>query len=308
MLAEIEKKLASLLADALAARAHLTVTQAPGPPVPSADGQGVAVVSVAEATPLTLFDPGHFEVRRNPARKQRVLPVSLGAAIDFAIKIPAAAGGLAASRTLLLDDLALSSHFLADAKIRSGASFAVANPDPGFKVDEFALGKSTVNRDPQNGLLTARLECLGKAEIWPAGSIQPEGQIDAIDVKLVPQPLTFKPLQPAIRMGGMLPLRVAGLPVRRGPAKAPGPFAVAVRVLSDVPPDQRGTIANGVAGAESNLRIVDAATPETELQYQAPAAGVKNLRIEVVTIFFATPERKPGAFLGAIPIRVLGAE
>jgi len=306
MLAEIEKKIASLLADALATRTHLTVTQAPGPPAPDADGRGVAVVSVAEATPNPLFNREQFELSKNPMRSQRVLPLSFNATIDFAIRPTGNAAGLTAARNLLLDDVALSSHFLADGKIRNGASFAVANPDPGFKVTEFALGKNVVNRDPQNGLLTARLECVGKGHIWPPGSIQREGEIKSIDVKMVPQPLTFTPLQPSVPVGQVLPLRVRGLPLRRGPADATSAFAVAVRVLSDVPPNQRGTIANGIAGAESNLRIVDATAPETELQYRAPASGVRNVRIEVVTIFFATPENKPGAFLGAVPISVLG--
>src|SRR6185503_20449598 len=116
----------------------------------------------------------HFELPKNPTRRQRILPLSFSATIDFAIKAPGTPEGLRSSRTLLLDDLALSSHFLADEKIRNGASFAVANPDPGFRVTEFALGKNVIQRDPQNSLLTARLECLGKAHIWPPGSIQPE--------------------------------------------------------------------------------------------------------------------------------------
>jgi hypothetical protein len=306
MLAEFEKKIASLLADALSARTHLTVTQAPGPPVPDAGGKGIAVVSVAEATPSSLYNPEHFELQKNPSRHRRLLPLSFVTTIDFAIKAPGSPGALTASRTLLLDDVALSSHFLADAKIRDGSSFVLANPDPGIKVTEFVLGKIVVNRDPQNGLLTARLECLGQAQIWPPGTVQPAGEIKSIDVNLLPQPISVAPLQPTIRMGGVLPLRIRGLPSTRGPKSAPGPFAVGVRVLSDVPPDQRGTITNGIAGAESNLRIIAAVSPETELQYRAPAAGVKNVRIEVVTIFFATPEGKQGAFLGAVPISVLG--
>lgn len=306
MLAEIEKKIASLLADALATRTHLRVTQAPGPPAPDGDGEGIAVVSVAETTPNPLFNPDQFELQKNPTRRRRILPISFIAAVDFAIRAPNTPAGLASSRTLLLDDVALSSHFLVDAKIRNGASFAVANPDPGFKVTEFVLGKNVVNRDAQNGLLTARLECLGQAHIWPPGPPQPEGEIKSIDVNIIPQPISVAPQQPSIRMGGVLPLRVRGLPSARGPQSARGPFAVGVRVLSDVPPDQRGTIANGVAGAESNLRIVAAVLPETELQYRAPTAGVRNERIEVVTIFFATPEGKQGAFLSAVPIRVLG--
>src|ERR1041384_1548503 len=107
MLAEIEKKITSLLADALATRRHLTVTQAPGPPAPdppasNADGSGVAVVSVAEATPNPLFNREQFELSKNPMRSQRVLPLSFNATIDFAIK-PRDAAGLTAGRNLLLD-------------------------------------------------------------------------------------------------------------------------------------------------------------------------------------------------------------
>lgn len=304
MLAEIEKKIAAMLADALTARTHLSVTSAPGPPAPEEEGKGVAVVSISEAKPNALFQDDQFEVQTSPKRLRRVLPVSFVTTIDFAIRT--AANNLTSSRTILLDDLALSSHFLAGEKIRNGSSFAVANPDPGFKVTEFVIVKNAFNRDSQQGLLTAKLECLGQALIWPPGPGEPQGQIDSIDINVIPQPITVLPLQPSVSTGGVLRLQVRGLPTRRGPVRKPGPFAVAVRVFSDVPPEQRGVIVNGVAGAESNLRIVNSSSPDTEVQYQAPAAGVKNLRIEVVTLFSATPEGKPGVFLGAVPVRVLG--
>jgi hypothetical protein len=306
MLAEIEKKTASLLADALTARTHLTVTAAPGPPAPNNDGTGTAVVSIAEAKPEALFNPERFITQTNPAQTRRIVPMSFVAGIDFAIRAQNTPAGLGSARTLLLDDLSLSTHFLARDNIQSGAAFAVANPDPGFKVSEFVVVKNLFNRDPQLGLLTARLECRGLADIWPPGPVSPEGLIGSLDINVVPQPIDIVPLQPAISVGGTLRLHVRGLPTRRGPAAAPGPFGVAVRVLSDVPPDQRGTIVNGVAGAESNLRIVNVTSADTEVQYQAPAAGVENVRVEVVTIFFATPDRKPGAFLGAVPVRVGG--
>ena len=303
MLAEIEKKIAALLGDAMKSRLNLSFITAPGPPAAEA-GKRIAVVSIAEATPNALFHAEQFELQTNPKRLRRVLPVSFITAIDFALR--PAPDALEQSRTLLLDDLALSSHFLAGEKIRNGASFVVANPDPGFKVTEFKIGKHVFNRDLQQGLLTARLECLGEAIIWPPGPVEPQGQIDAVDINIIPQPITVLPPQPAVSTGGILRLQVRGLPVRRGPVRTPGTFSVAVRVLSDVPPAQRGVIVNGVQGAESNLRIVSAGSPDTEVQYQAPASGVQNLRVEVVTLFFATPEGKPGAFLGAIPVRVIG--
>ncbi|MEN3333439.1 MAG: hypothetical protein V7641_2804 [Blastocatellia bacterium] len=306
MLAEIEKKTAALLADALAARSHLSVTVAPGPPAPTVEGKEVAVVSITEVMPETAFNPERFIVQTSPAQTRRVLSVSFIAAIDFAIRAADTPAGLTAARTLLLDDLALSSHFLIGDKIRHGASFVVANPDPGFRVTGFAVVKNVFNRDPQQGLLTARIECRGQADIWPPGTAQPEGQIGAVDINVIPQPIDIVPLQPVVSTGGTLRLHVRGLPTRRGPGAPPGPFAVAVRVLSDVPPDQRGTIANGINGAESNLRIVNVSSPDTEVQYQAPAAGIDTMRIEIVTLYFATPERKPGAFLGAVPIQVRG--
>ena len=303
MLAEIEKKTAALLADALATRTHLQVIAAPGPPAPQDEGKEVAVVSIADAKPESQFNPERFMTQKTPPQSRRVLPMTFTAAIDFAIRPESTAAGLSLARTLLLEDLSLSSHFLADEKIRSGASFAVANPDPGFRVTAFVVEANAFNRDLQQSLLTARLECRGQADIWPPGPVQPEGQIDAVNTLLIPQPLRIDPREPVVSTGATLRLHVSGLPARR--LSAPGPFAVAVRVLSDVPPDQRGTIANGVAGAESNLRIVSVGSPDTEVQYQAPAA-VDNVRIEVVTIHFATPEGKPGAFLTAIPVRVVG--
>jgi hypothetical protein len=302
MLAEIEKKTAALLADALSARNHLSVVAAPGPPVPNEPGEEVVIVSISEALPSSLFSPERSISQTN----RRILPVSFMATLDFAIRADDTPAGLASARTLLLDDLALSSHFLAGEGIRNGANFTVANPDPGFKVKEFTVVKNVFNRDLQQGLLTARLECRGQADIWPPGPVQPEGQIGSIDINIVSQPIDIVPLQRVVSTGGILRLHVRGLPTRRGPQSTPGPFAIAVRVLSDVPPNQRGTIANGIAGAESGLSIVNVNSSDTEIQYQAPAAGVEGMRVEVVTIFFATPERKPGPFISAVPVQVLG--
>jgi hypothetical protein len=155
-------------------------------------------------------------------------------------------------------------------------------------------------------MLTARIECQGEADIWPPGPAQAEGKIDAVRPVIVPQPIDILPLHPLVAMGGSVRLQVRGLPAQRREGPPSEPFAISVRVLSDVPPNQRGSIGSGVPGAESGSRIVTATAGSADVQYVAPAAGVSGMRVEFISIQLATPEGKAGAFLGSVAVRVMG--
>ena len=67
MLNRIEQKLAALLGDDLATRAHLSVVTPPGPPSGIDAGRGTVIVWVAETTLAALFERGTmaFEVQHS---------------------------------------------------------------------------------------------------------------------------------------------------------------------------------------------------------------------------------------------------
>lgn len=306
MLAELERKTAALIADSMATRTHLRVVAAPGPPNPANDGSEVAVVSIVEASTGGEFLAGRFVTQTNPPQSRRILPLAIVTGIDFAMRPANAPAGLAAARALLLEDVSLVSHFLSGNGILGGTDFTIANPDPGFKVRSFRVTKDLVNRDAQQGLLTARVECLGDVDIWPPDQVSQEGTIGAIQRSIVAQPIEILPLRPVVVMGGRVRLHIRGLPVARRAGPPAEPFGISLHVLSDVPPDQRGTISSGTSGAETGSRIVDIAGPSTDVEYVAPAAGVQGLRVEFVAIHFAAPDGKAGAFLGSVAVSVTG--
>jgi hypothetical protein len=306
MLAELEKKTAALIADYMAGRTHLSVVAAPGPPSPADDGLEVAVVSIAEASTGGGFRAERFVSQINPPQSRRVLPLSIVAGIDFALRPADAAAGLAAARSLLLEDVSLVSHFLAGDGILGGGDFTIADPDPGLQVRSFRVTKDLVDRDVQQGLLTARIECRGDVEIWPPDQASQEGVIDAIRRAIVPQPIEILPLQPVVPMGGRIRLKVRGLPVLRVVGPPAEPFAFSLRVLSDVPPEQRGTITSGATGAETGSRVVNVAGQSTDVEYVAPTANVRGTRVEFVSVHFAMPDGRAGAFLGSVAVRVTG--
>ena len=306
MLAELENKTAALIADNMSARDHFSVVDAPGPPNPANEGEEVAVVSIAEASAVGAFRTERFASQTAPAQSRRVLPLAFVAGVDFAMHPTNTPAGLAAARNLLLEDVSLVSHFLSGDGISSGADFTIADPDPGFRVHSFCVTRHVIDRDLQKGMLTARIECQGEADIWPPGQATPEGKIDAVERVIVPQPIDILPRQPVVAMGGSVRLQVRGLPARRRTGPPSEPLAIALRVLSDVPANQRGSIGSGVAGAESGSRIVTAAGGSADVQYVAPPSGVSGMRVEFVSIYLATPQGKTGAFLGSVAVRVIG--
>jgi hypothetical protein len=306
MLAELEKKTAALIADNMSGRSHFSVTAAPGPPNPANEGAEAAVVSIAEVSTAGAFQAERFVSQSTPAQSRRVLPLGFLANVDFAMHPENSEAGLAAARDLLLEDISLVSHFLTGDGITSGADFAIADPDPGFRVRSFRVTRNLVNRDLQQGMLSARIECQGEADIWPPGAAQAEGKIEGVRPVIVPQPIDILPLHPVVALGGSVRLQVQGLPAQRHKGPPAEPLAISVRVLSDVPPNQRGSIAGGAAGAESGSRVIPAAAGSAEVQYVAPAAGVSGMRIEFVSIYLATPQGKAGAFLGSVAVRVMG--
>lgn len=312
MLGTIEQKLTSILADDLIARAHLDVLEAPGPAAPTA-GRGAVLVSLNEMTPAPLFEREQFFF--NGAKSRRILPLQFTVNVDCSIR-PAGntAAQQAAARDLLLTDVSLISHALADPDLANGKAFTVADPDPGFRVLALVLSTGAIVRDADtnSGLLSARLQYRGSAEIWPPGVTQDEGEILAIDTVSVALPLTLIAAQPVLRAGQSTVVTARSLPISRlltvdpltGDQITRAPLQLAVTVLSDAPPAQRGSINGGSAGQESGFRLIDVTTPLTAITYQAPAAASPRLRTEYVAIHLATPDGHRGVFVGSIALRV----
>ncbi len=305
MLSGIERKLTSLVADGLAARSHLSVLEAPGSTQAIAAARGALLVSVSEAGPRESFEPGfnaNLKLNGNAAGR-RILPLGFSASLDFR---HAPAGQTDAQRSdarvLLLDDVALTAHLLSAEDFRTGKAFANGPADPGFQVLSFQLHKTLLGRDVSDLGLTASLEYRGIAEIWPPGVTQAQGTVVAVETFVATQPVEIRVLQPVVRQGGATELRVGPLP---GTTATRGALRLAVRVVSSLPPAQRGKIANGVDGAETGSRLVPADALGTVLQYSAPAGALGATRAEFIEVHLATPDNRMGVFIGSAAIQLL---
>lgn len=307
MLAAIEQKLTSILGDDLATRTHLDVIEAPAKSAPTA-GRGAVVVSLAEWTPTPLFERGQFS--STGTQRRRVQPVQFKVKVEYHLHPGGnSAAQLASARELMLTDVSLISYGLARTDLYNGKGFAPVDPDPGFRVFSFGLQGGGVDRDADasSGLLTAQLHYLGHAEIWPPGAVQDEGEILAIDTTSVALPLRFTVTNPVLRASETTQVTTQALPAARLATLAPDAHTtlqLAVTVLSDAPPAQRGSISGGSTGQESGFRIIDVTQPTTEITYQAPAAAVSRTRTEYVAVHLATPDGHSGVLLGSVAVRL----
>ena len=306
MLNRIEQKLTALIGDDLATRAHLSVVEAPRRSTALNPGEGVVVVSLSGMMPSPRFERDARSF--SGTRSRRVMPVGFSARIDFFMR-PDGNGAvqLADARNLMLEDMSLVCHGLARQDVSDGRAFAVAVPDPGFRVRGFAVETADIERDTVAQGLSGSILCRGTAEIWPPGVLQDEGEILGVDTTIASLPVAVSVGSAVVRAGQTAELRVRSLPASRMASVEPfatQPLQLAVTVAGDAPPAQRGTIAGGTAGAETGFRIIDVTPPETVITYHAPAGGIGATRIEYVAIHLATPDLHRGVFLGSTAIRL----
>ena len=201
---------------------------------------------------------------------------------------------LSGARSLLLEDMSLVSHRLSAADVRNGQAFRTPT-DAGFEMQSFELRRGTPARQLADGVLVAELEYEGRAQIWPAGLSEAGGPILAIDTVATALPISIVGPE-VVPAGGTAPLRVRGANPER---------ALAVTVLSDLPPAQRGAIATGTPGQETGVRIVAVAVPETVILYRAPSTGdLGQTRLEYVAVHLATPDNRTGVLLGSVAVRL----
>lgn len=311
MLGDLERKLAAIVADGVATRTHLAVGIAPVDPPET--GRGTITVGLAEVTPDAGFAPAFQEIGGTSGAPQsrRVLPLLFKAGLAF-IQRPATdtPAGRGEARALLLEDMATVAHLLAAPALNTGSGFTITAPDPGFSVQAFGLATGTVQPAMEAGHYAGRLDYRGRAEVWPVGVQSPEGVILAVDPVVVPLPVTMVVGDPGVRPGGSTTVTVDAPQAHRlvnslGDARVP--LKLAVAIVADVPPDQRGTVPAGIAGEETGLRILDVAGPRLVVPYVAPAGNPGPAgRTEFLAVHLATPANGRGVLLGSAAIRLLG--
>jgi hypothetical protein len=308
MLGEIEQKLAAILGDGLVARTHLKVvvgaTALPDP------GKEEIHVYVADFTPAGIFDRDQFSIAETaaaaPVPVRRILPVQLSARLTFTIRpVDATDASFTAARSLLLDDISLAAHLLADPSVRDGSAFQTNAPDPGFEMRSFGLDNGTAPPGGGMDVLTAELVYRAEAAIWPPTAPGTQGKIIAVDPISVALPVDTRLDAPSVRAGAGTRVRVRGVHGSRLVNPATGERAaarLAVTVVSDLPMGQRGSITSGDPGSETGFRIVPLTEPETVVNYTAPAGDLGTTRVEFVAIYLATPSGHAGTFLGSTAV------
>lgn len=298
MLARIEQKIAATLGDKLAARTHVAVLAAPGPSQALDAGKGRLVVALQEVQPAAGFREDEFGLASaEPPVSRRVLPVQFVVSVTARVR-PQDANppAIAAARTLLLDDLSLAAHALAEEAFRNGKGLRAAD-DAGYEVTAFALDGGTVARELADGNLGGELRYRGTAQIWPPGVTSPEGTIESVATRTGFQPLSFEVRPTRVAAGTAAKVIVRGLDT---------PARLAVGVMSDLDQARRGTIAGGTGGAETGVRILEvpASAREVVIDYTAPAAPLGDIQFELVAVHFATPQNTRSVLLGSAAVRV----
>ena len=298
MLFALESRLAALLGDALATRTHLTVEQSPFSAAELAVGKGSLRIAVVQVGPELGFerDSQVFE----SGQRKRVMQVQFQASLQEQVRPSSTtAEAQAAARQLFLEDVSLTLHRLDADDVRNGAAFKVALPDPGFKVRAFQLRQAQTTAELQDGVLSGTLAYDGHTLLWPPEPGEPTGVIDAVATTTVALPLQAPSGPTVVFAGASVNLTVGGVQGVR--AAGGGALRLFVAVLADVPPAQRGTITNGVAGPEAGSWLVAAGAPAV-IVYQAPT--VTAARVEYVAVSLARPDGTRGAYLGTVELEV----
>lgn len=307
MLDALESRLAALIGDVLAARTHLGVVAGPpGDDAPAA-GVGEVAVRIDSVAPSAQFAEGFSEQIGAPLQERRVLPLDTVAVASFILS-PSGSSlnpDRAGARTRMLTDLSLVMHAMAETRYVDGRAFVPAAPDPGFAVRAFRLISGGILPEENDGRVRAELRWQLRADIWPAGVTQALGLIDAVDVFVAAAPLRLTAERMHLRTGESTALTISGLPADRLAAVDAGtrePARLALRVESTLPPADRGRITTGTDGAETGVRLVDAADSTFAATYAAPTGALGTTRAETIAVHVATDAGARGLYLGGLTI------
>jgi len=309
MLGSLESKLTAEVAEALAGRAAVLVVTAPLPLAVPAAGERSIRVSLEEMLPESNFEAERtgFSGASPGVQIRRV--VQLG----FVARVHATACPQAQStaeinhaRQLLMEDLSLVVHALDAPTYRDGHDLAGSDPDPGYEVTEFHLSKGGVHPELIDNCLVGELEYEGKAHIWPPGVSEDAGEIEVVDAVVEALPVDIRAAQTVVRPGGQTAVRVKVLSrLRRMDGNATAGMRLAVTVLGDLPPAERGTITSGTAATDAAFRLHTVGDAPVDITYAAPPGPITRARTEFVAVHLATPDGAPGVFLGSTPIRIV---
>lgn len=306
MLSRIEKQVTARIGDTLVARQHLGVFTAPGPAAAIEAGKGRIVIALESLTADKVFPRDEVSVlQKKPPITRRVLPLHFTLVIRLRVRPN---GDVDAARTLLLDDVALTMHALSAADRHDGSAFKPQG-DGGFDVLTFALADGKVLPDLIDGHLSAELRYAGSAEIWPPVAPEAGDEVKGIDLHVAGQKIDITAAPPRVVTEGKSRIVVRSIDPKRLLKNdgTTGPLELAVRVVSDLPPAQRGKITNGVAGAETGVRLVevDAETRQAVIDYVAPKAPLGGVGVEFVAVHYARSDNTAGALLGSAAIALV---
>lgn len=290
MLAALEQQVTAQVQKALT-DARLRVSDS----VP-VEGQGSVSVTLLEVGAGDGFDREQHAVV--PAGKRRVLPVSFAVRVGIRVR-PAeeSAQALRAARELLLGGVSLVAHALGERKVRSGAAFLLPETDLGFDVTSFTLEKADVGSASQDGLLAGELLYRGTAGIWPLQDTEPVFFIRETEVTVVAAPQHAAD-PPRVAVG-----KTSTIDLRSLVQLSDKPLRVAVRVMSDLPPAERGTIVGGREGTPDlgGERFFDSVDDAFTVTY----AAAKQPATEIITIHYLHDDDRRGALIGSAAITVV---
>ena len=192
---------------------------------------GVSVV-LREIAAGEAFQREQQAIVATPLSRRRILPV----AFDLDVTFPAT------PRASLLEDVARVAHALADPDVRTGKSFLHGDGvDHGYEVVSFALAKATVGEPDGNGAAAGEMRYRGVANIWPPESEGRPLHPIAVDITVVPLPSPLRADPPRVAPAGTSEIVVP--PFTTWVDKTNGAHPkVSVRVMSDLSPDDRGTV------------------------------------------------------------------
>jgi hypothetical protein len=303
----LESRIAAVIGEALADRAHLTVVPALTPVPGLAPGEGAIRVAVAGVAPRPGFARDASRLAHGPPPTgRRVLPLEVAVRVSFQLRPPP--GDVAAGRALLLADYSALGHALGDPQVQNGAAFRPAAPDPGFFVLSFSLDSGEIATEADADMLTAHWHYRAGVQLWPVGAAEEEGLIDAVDVLVAALPLRLTAVRQHLRTSEQTEVRISGVKPDRlveADTHIRAPTILAVRVMSDLPPDQRGQVLGGDDGAETGLRLISTVNGAAVFTYAAPAGDLRTVTAETVAVHVATPEGHRGVFLGGVTVGLL---
>ncbi len=309
MLGSLESKLTAEVAEALAGRASVLVQTAPLPLAVPPAGERSVRVSLEEMLPEANVESERaaFSGSSPGVRTRRVVQLGFLARVR-AIACPQeqSAAEINHSRQLLLEDLSLVVHVLDAPTYRDGHDLAGSAPDPGYEVTEFHLSRGGIRPELVDNCLVGELEYEGKAHIWPPGVSEEGGEIQLVDAVVEALPIDIRASQPVVKTGGQTVVRVRVLSrLRRLDVNVTAGMRVAVTVLGDLPPSERGTIASGTTAPDAAFRLHAVGDAPLDITYTAPPGPVTRARTEYVAVHLATPDGSAGVFLGSAPIRIV---